>query len=309
MPSTTSSVEMPRWSASCGTVGERPSCCVSSSVARRSRRCVSFADRGTRDRPRVVAEVALDLALDGAAGERREGDVAVGLEAVDRLHERQEGDLAEVVVARPAPPEAAGDMGGEAHVPLDQLVAQAPVVGRAELTEECVLVDPVPRPVVRDRLGLRASRRLDPLVRENEVPSSWWSSTTASTIRRVSSSISTIAWMPPSRAPRTVIRPPWTSNSRSTRDSGVAASTISETNSLTPRRRSSRSSTLSPASTPSEAATTRAAARKRGDAGTLSRTGCWSDVVFAQRWRRVRQGRHHASLADAGRRLNRRPAA
>ena len=72
----------------------------------------------------MIPEVTLDLPLDRAPGERREGHVAVGLETVDGLDEREESDLAEVVVARPAAPEAAGDVGGEAHVPFDELVAQ-----------------------------------------------------------------------------------------------------------------------------------------------------------------------------------------
>ena len=95
---------------------------------------------GHAHRPRVVAEVALDLALDRAPGERRERHVAVGLEAVDGLDEGEEGDLAEVVVARAAPSEAPGDVGGEAHVPLDELVAQAPAARAPELAEQRVLV-------------------------------------------------------------------------------------------------------------------------------------------------------------------------
>ena len=83
--------------------------------------------------------MALDLALDRAPGERREGDVAVGLEAVDRLHEGEERHLAQIVVARAPAAEAPGDVRRQAHVPFDQLVAQAPTPSAGELDEERVL--------------------------------------------------------------------------------------------------------------------------------------------------------------------------
>ena len=51
-------------------------------------------------------------------------DVALGIEPIDRLDEGEEGDLAQVVGRRPAPPETAGNVCGESHVPLHELVAR-----------------------------------------------------------------------------------------------------------------------------------------------------------------------------------------
>ncbi len=52
---------------------------------------------GHPHRPGAVAEVALDLAEDRRHGEAREGHVAVGVEAIDRLEQTERGDLFEIV--------------------------------------------------------------------------------------------------------------------------------------------------------------------------------------------------------------------
>ncbi len=74
-------------------------------------------------RPGAVAEVPFDLTLDRASGERRERCAVLWVEAVDRLDERDHRDLTDVLVVR-APRQPTGDVGGEAHVELDQLVAE-----------------------------------------------------------------------------------------------------------------------------------------------------------------------------------------
>ena len=49
------------------------------------------------DRPRLVAEVALQLAFDGRGRERRELEAAFGIEALDRLQHAEVRDLQEIV--------------------------------------------------------------------------------------------------------------------------------------------------------------------------------------------------------------------
>ena len=52
---------------------------------------------GHAHRPRVVAQVAPDLAQDGRHGVAGERDVAAEVEAIDRLDEPQASDLEEIV--------------------------------------------------------------------------------------------------------------------------------------------------------------------------------------------------------------------
>ena len=99
--------------------------------------------RGTRTAQPVVAEVALELTGDRRRGERRELEPAVGFEALDRLEQADERDLAEVVGGLAAVREAAGEELGEAHVLLHELVAQRAVAGAAVLGELLVGVDGV----------------------------------------------------------------------------------------------------------------------------------------------------------------------
>src|SRR5207342_2182897 len=81
---------------------------------------------GNLGRPRVVAEVALDLADDGRDGERGEARAPLDVEALDGLDEALEGHLLQVVErlapAREPPRQAAR----EAHVLGHQRV---PAVG------------------------------------------------------------------------------------------------------------------------------------------------------------------------------------
>ena len=90
------------------------------------------------DRPGPVPEVALDLAVHGAAGERREGDAALGVEAFDRLERAEHGDLDEVVELDAPAAVVVGDGGGEAAVGLDELVADRPVARGAVDLEQTV---------------------------------------------------------------------------------------------------------------------------------------------------------------------------
>ena len=172
MPSTTSSVSMPevlgqlRHASATGRA-------LGQLVGGPAQPQVGLLGRpGHPHRPRVVPEVALDLAFDRAPGERRERHVAVGLEAVDGLDEGQEGDLAEVVVARAAPAEAPGDVSGQTHVALDELVAQAPAARPPELPEQRILlvalVPALRRAPTASRLLRSCSRSEDALVSEND---------------------------------------------------------------------------------------------------------------------------------------------
>jgi hypothetical protein len=56
---------------------------------------------GDAHRPRAVAQVAPDFAQDGRHGVAGERDVAVEVEAIDRLDEPQAGDLEEIVEGLP----------------------------------------------------------------------------------------------------------------------------------------------------------------------------------------------------------------
>ncbi len=84
------------------------------------------------DRPRAVAEVAPELAEDGRHGEGAERRAALGVEAVDRIHEADARHLLEILerLARARVP--AREHEGEAHVALDEPVARLVVaLGRA----------------------------------------------------------------------------------------------------------------------------------------------------------------------------------
>jgi hypothetical protein len=83
------------------------------------------------DRPRVVAEVAFDLAQDGRHRIARERDPALGVEPIDRLDESQAGDLEEVVEGLLSPLVAGGELARERQEALDQHVA----VDRGALVE------------------------------------------------------------------------------------------------------------------------------------------------------------------------------
>jgi hypothetical protein len=67
--------------------------------------------------------VAFQLALDRSSGVGRERHAALRIEAVDGLDQTDHRDLAKVVVVAAAGVPS-GDVGGQSHVHLDQLVAQ-----------------------------------------------------------------------------------------------------------------------------------------------------------------------------------------
>ena len=76
------------------------------------------------DRPRAVAEVALELAEDRRHGVARERDLARGVEAVDRLDQAERGDLDEVVERLVGALVAAGELAGERQEALGELLAR-----------------------------------------------------------------------------------------------------------------------------------------------------------------------------------------
>src|SRR5947209_16995443 len=90
---------------------------------------------GHAHRPRSVAKVALQLALDRRGGERRELEVALGIEALDGLQHAELRDLEQVVERLAAVREAAREMRRERSVRLDELVAELAVAGVPVLDE------------------------------------------------------------------------------------------------------------------------------------------------------------------------------
>jgi hypothetical protein len=77
--------------------------------------------------PARVSEVALQLAEDGRHGVGREGRAAGRVEAVDRLHEADRGDLHEVVERLVGPLVAACQLARQGQEALDQLLARGGV--------------------------------------------------------------------------------------------------------------------------------------------------------------------------------------
>jgi hypothetical protein len=95
-----------------------------------------FGAAGHLHRPGRVPEVALDLAFDRAAGERRERHPDGDVETVDRLDQRQHRHLLDVTVAARSVLEAAGDVDRQAHVLLDDPVPDASTARPAILLEQ-----------------------------------------------------------------------------------------------------------------------------------------------------------------------------
>src|SRR5829696_4677025 len=206
--------------------------------------------------PRAIAEVALDLALDRPAGERRERAAVVRVEAIDGLDEPEHRDLADVVVLGAGRAEPPGDVGGQPHVPLDEHVAQVALAGAMELDEELVVGVGHREPASES--ASNADVPSEDFVITNRPPSYENESTTAPRIRCASSSgpsVDVTAPVPPCDA-WIVIRLPSTSNRNRRRDappspltaSTSAASATTDTASFRPSRRSSISSTVNPAS-------------------------------------------------------------
>ena len=124
---------------------------------RSSSRCSSWTRRGTRTAQPLVAEVALELAHDGRRRERGELQPAVGFEALDRLQQADERDLAEVVERLAPVREAPCEELGEPHVLLDELVAEHAVAGSPVLDEASLCAGAVARSSLAPVLD-RASR-------------------------------------------------------------------------------------------------------------------------------------------------------
>ena len=109
------------------TVGERPSSWVSLSRALATRSCSSCSAARDAHGPCLVAEVAFDLAQDGRRGVGGEAHVAREIEAVDRLHEPDAGDLHEVVQRLAAVGVARGEGAGQWEHLLRELIPRAGV--------------------------------------------------------------------------------------------------------------------------------------------------------------------------------------
>jgi hypothetical protein len=111
--------------------------------------------------PSVIAEVPLQFAFDRAAGECCERHTEVGIEAIDSLHQPQHRHLPQIVVGRAWFAVALGNVGGKAHVPLDQAIARRPTARRHELSEQVEIVEITPVvgiTGIRGGLGHRRSR-------------------------------------------------------------------------------------------------------------------------------------------------------
>src|SRR5262249_10244187 len=103
------------------------------------------------DHPAAVAEVAFDLAGDRRDGERGEPDLAAEIEAVDRLHEPERGDLLEVVQRLALVRVAPSERSGERQRALHQL-------------QSCLLVSVVAPAAQKVAIVLVAGQRSPPLV-------------------------------------------------------------------------------------------------------------------------------------------------
>ena len=90
---------------------------------------------GHPHRPRLVAEVALQLAFDRDGRVRGELEVAIGIEALDRLEHAEVRDLQEVVERLAAVRVATREVRRERLVRLDQFVAELAVAGSSVLDE------------------------------------------------------------------------------------------------------------------------------------------------------------------------------
>ena len=154
MLSSTSSSRTPARSAISRGVGGRPSSWLSAAIVRSSSRCSSCTRRGTRTaQPRSRKWRFSSPRIVGIANDEN-CEPAVGLEALDRLEQADERDLAEVVERLAAVREAADEELGEAHVFLDELVPQV-AIARAAVFDELRQG----RGVVARRLVLPAGHR------------------------------------------------------------------------------------------------------------------------------------------------------
>ena len=94
------------------------------------------------DGPRRVAEVALELAEDRRHRERREGDVAVGVEPVDGLDQGERGHLNQVLGGLGAADVAPRQAARQRQEALDERFARGLVarMGAAEQTRDGAII-------------------------------------------------------------------------------------------------------------------------------------------------------------------------
>ena len=90
---------------------------------------------GRPDRPGAVAEPALELTVDRAAGEGREGDAGFGVESVNGADHREQRGLAEVFHRYAPVAVSLRVVIRDVEVLLDQRVPDAPVARALVLTE------------------------------------------------------------------------------------------------------------------------------------------------------------------------------
>jgi hypothetical protein len=94
-------------------------------------------------RPDAVAEMALQLAEDGRRGEGGEGDAALGVEAVDRVHQPQARHLEKVVEGLVRAAVALGEAFREGQVAPHELLARRGVARPDEVVPEPLLAGEV----------------------------------------------------------------------------------------------------------------------------------------------------------------------
>ena len=170
-----------------GTVGERPSCCVSSSVARRSRRWVSLAERGTRTvhvwsrkwrliSPSIVRPANVEKATLRSGSKR-----STALTRARKATWRRSSSLG------PRRPKRRATWAARPMCRSTSSLRRRRLRVRAELAEQRILVEPLvgagrsTSPAAGSAVGHAATT---PCVSENDEPSSSWWSATASRIRR-----------------------------------------------------------------------------------------------------------------------------
>jgi hypothetical protein len=114
------------------------------------------------DRPRSVAEVSLDLAVDRRDRERRKINTAVELEPVDRVDQPDRADLDEILELLAPADVAPSQLPYEREVLSDQAVARRRVsalVVRAEEPSRCVATGGSPRRAPAPSCGSPPLRR------------------------------------------------------------------------------------------------------------------------------------------------------
>jgi len=140
------------------------------------------------DRPATVPEMALQLAGDRHGSEGRELDPSLRIEPVDRIQQAEVGHLDQILDGFPPPREPPGEMTGERHEALGQLLPNRRIRKPSEQLDGSVRV--VRRPIVlahgaftggrvRNRTGDaihrggregREARRSEPVSRVRVVP-------------------------------------------------------------------------------------------------------------------------------------------